>query len=458
MTMSDSTRASVDDLVGAVAGADIRWTPDDDGRIANTEVVDAAAGTVTCADTSNWPRIVGGLYERGVRLAVRGGGWSPGGRSTRAGAVVLSTSANRDTTITDTGDLRVEAGTLTGAASARLDAASRAMTLPVPSEPGLIGASLAGGVGFTFRRDGFICDALQSITMVTAAGDVIDADDTTHPELMRAVRGAGYAPGLITSAVFTTRPLSAIRVQQQIIDIDHAVDALMFYDAWTRDLSADVTSVVMIRHAPPVPGIDTAAVGRPALVLTTVHSGDLSAADADLVPLDSLAGVLFARRFDTTLHQLRAVTDAGFTRQRFGIRTASGWSAGLSAADVEAVVALSDSIPTSDTVIEVAALGGAIAGPARPSCAAGRDQRHLLNVMTIWNENTDRERALEFLATSREVIRRIRVGTDVAASFADVEDLSTMKPDEQTFDIFRQFDPDHLFTSALTVKENVHVR
>lgn len=45
-------------------------------------------------------------------------------------------------------------------------------------------------------------DALQSVDMVTASGDLITASETENPDLFWAVRGAGANFGVVTSAKF----------------------------------------------------------------------------------------------------------------------------------------------------------------------------------------------------------------------------------------------------------------
>lgn len=66
----------------------------------------------------------------------------------------------------------------------------------------MVGATLGAGVGPLQGLHGLIIDALVSVRMVTAAGDLITVSATQYPDLFWAIRGAGANFGIITSAVY----------------------------------------------------------------------------------------------------------------------------------------------------------------------------------------------------------------------------------------------------------------
>lgn len=70
--------------------------------------------------------------------------------------------------------------------------------------PGIIGATLGAGLGPYSGFRGLLIDALQSVRLVTADGEVVTASRTQHPELFWALRGAGSNFGIVTSATFET--------------------------------------------------------------------------------------------------------------------------------------------------------------------------------------------------------------------------------------------------------------
>jgi FAD/FMN-containing dehydrogenase len=66
----------------------------------------------------------------------------------------------------------------------------------------MIGATIGAGVGPFQGLHGLIIDALRSVRIVTADGDVVTASETVNEGLFWAVRGAGANFGVIVSATY----------------------------------------------------------------------------------------------------------------------------------------------------------------------------------------------------------------------------------------------------------------
>jgi FAD/FMN-containing dehydrogenase len=461
MSIDAAQRRAVEAAVARARGAQLRWT----GRHApsltvNTEAVPVPAAVINCPGADGCAEVVGALHDAGVPIAVHGGGWSPGALGVIAEGVVISLKAMSDAKMVDDQRIRVQGGAVTGVVSAVLDSAGLATTIPVPSQPGVVGAALSGGVGFTLRRDGFVCDAMESARLITSTGSIIHVDDAQDPDLMWALRGGGSNFGVVADATFTARPQGRVHVRQQVIGLAHAADALTWYDQWSADLVPDATSVIMLRNAPPLPDLDVAVVGRPALFIATIHAGSETDASRELAPLTELSGRLADRSFSTTLHGLRSMTDAMFQHERFGIRTASGWSGGLNRDQVDDLVALAAGLPAGESLIEIAAMGGAVANPRRPSSALGRSGRHFLNAMAIWAAHDARDTHLAWFRESQDVIRRLRIGDEFAPSFADLDDIEANFPpgpaSSRLAETKRRLDPDNYFHRNVNIAPAPH--
>jgi FAD/FMN-containing dehydrogenase len=72
----------------------------------------------------------------------------------------------------------------------------------------MLGASLGGGVGRYQGIHGLIIDALQSVKMVTATGDLITVSKTEEPDLFWGLRGAGFNFGIILEATYGIHDLT----------------------------------------------------------------------------------------------------------------------------------------------------------------------------------------------------------------------------------------------------------
>lgn len=71
----------------------------------------------------------------------------------------------------------------------------------------MVGATLGGGIGRLHGLNGMIIDALLSVRLVTADGNILDVSKTSHPELFWGLRGAGQNFGIVTSATYKLSPL-----------------------------------------------------------------------------------------------------------------------------------------------------------------------------------------------------------------------------------------------------------
>ena len=81
------------------------------------------------------------------------------------------------------------------------DAAAKhglAVTGGAISSTGVGGYTLGGGLGWLMSTQGLPSDNLIGVQLVTAAGEVLDVTDETHPDLMWALRGGGGNFGVAT--------------------------------------------------------------------------------------------------------------------------------------------------------------------------------------------------------------------------------------------------------------------
>lgn len=67
---------------------------------------------------------------------------------------------------------------------------------------GVVGATLSGGIGGLIGHRGLLMDSLESVRVVTAAGDLLNASRSENEDLFWALRGAGSNFGIVTSATY----------------------------------------------------------------------------------------------------------------------------------------------------------------------------------------------------------------------------------------------------------------
>jgi hypothetical protein len=206
---------ALDELAGQLRGRLVR--PADGNYAVAKQLFDPQfdavnpAAVAYCASPDDVARCLETARRAGLPFAVRSGGHSYGGYSTTSGLVIDVTSMSGVS-------VNVRANQATIGAGARLIDVYAALngqgvSIPAGSCPtvGLGGLTLGGGVGVVGRLHGLTCDALASLTLVTADGRTVEADATTNSDLYWACRGGGGGNfGVATSFTFTTFPTSEV--------------------------------------------------------------------------------------------------------------------------------------------------------------------------------------------------------------------------------------------------------
>ena len=209
MTKLQATK--IEELKGSFRGEVL--LPSDDAyesarKIWNAMIDKHPALIARCATTSDVVRAVNFARDNGLVLAVRGGGHNIAGSAMCDDGIVIDLSQMKAASV-DPGARRV---TIEGGATlADLDAATQAHGLATPvginSTTGIAGLTLGGGFGWLSRKYGMTVDNLESAEVVTAAGEVVRASATEHPDLFWALRGGGGNFGVVTRFEFRLHPV-----------------------------------------------------------------------------------------------------------------------------------------------------------------------------------------------------------------------------------------------------------
>lgn len=342
----------------------------------------------TCRDAADVQACVRFANEQGVALAVRGGGHNIGGRALVEGSLLVDFSARRDVRL-DVAAREVVAGP--GALLGDLDRATVPHGWVVPSgivsETGLAGLTLGGGFGWLSRRWGLTCDHLIGAEIVTAAGERLEVDERTEPELLWALRGGGGGFAIVTSFRYAARAMRPTVVAGPIFHAPEAVaEAAQRFRAETAEAPEELGSLLRLGAAPPAPFLPKEIHGRPIAVTILCHSGEGESVESDLAPFrghpGGVADLVQPRPFEA----FQAMFDAGEPKGKRNY-----WkSEYVTALDDETLAILLDAhrrLPTASANLKVFSLGGAVARvPADATSAAHRDARYIVVVSTSWDE------------------------------------------------------------------------
>ena len=367
-------------------------------RIWNAMIDKHPALIARCATTSDVVRAVNFARDNGLPLAVRGGGHNIAGNAVCDDGIVIDLSQMKAATV-DPAARRV---TIEGGATlADLDAATQAHGLATPvginSTTGIAGLTLGGGFGWLSRKHGMTIDSLESAEVVTAAGEVVRASATEHPDLFWAIRGGGGNFGVITRFEFRLHAIGPNVLSGLIVyPLTQAKLVLRRYREFMATAPDELAVWAVVRRAPPLPFLPEKMHGKEIIALAVFYAGDPAQGEPLIAPLrkfGTVAGehvgaqpyVAWQRAFDPLL-------TAG-ARNYWKSHNFSVLDDGL----FEAVIEYAGKLPSAQCEIFLAALGGATARPAPGATAyAHRDTRYVMNVHGRWDDPADDERGIRW--------------------------------------------------------------
>ena len=228
---------------------------DDARRLWNADIDRHPAVVAMCADTADVAAAVAFAAERGLEIAVRGGGHSVSGASSVDGGLMINL-ANLNHVSIDADARRGRAGG--GALLGDLIGAAQEHGLAVPvgavGHTGVGGLTLGGGMGWLTRKHGLSIDNLVRVEIVTADGKALRASADENPDLYWAVRGGGGNFGVITEFEFELHEVGPmIHFGLVFWDLDQGKDVLRTARDVVGSLPPGVNIVIAGLNAPPAP-------------------------------------------------------------------------------------------------------------------------------------------------------------------------------------------------------------
>lgn len=140
-------------------------------------------------------------------IMIRGGGHSAWGGV--PGGLTLDISALDAVEVEGT-RVHVGGGALWGGVAHALAERGLGLSSGDTASVGVGGLTLGGGIGWMVRAWGLAADQLVGAQLVTARGDVVEVTETSHPELLWALRGGGGNFGVVTRFDFEAHPLDGV--------------------------------------------------------------------------------------------------------------------------------------------------------------------------------------------------------------------------------------------------------
>jgi FAD/FMN-containing dehydrogenase len=282
---------------------------EDARRVHNGLIDRRPALVVRCHGTADVQAAVRFGRERGLEIAVRGGGHNVAGNAVCDGGLMIDLSAMRGVHVDPHARrARAQGGATWGDYNRETQVHGLASTGGVVSTTGVGGLTLGGGLGWLMGKHGMAVDSLRAVELVTATGEVVQANAKEHPDLFWAVRGGGGNFGVATWLEFEVYPVGPMVIGGLVAHpFAAARDVLRFYRDFTASLPDELTAFAGLLPAPDGSGTKLAAIA-------VCHAGSLEAGAASVAPVKRFGSPIMDVIGSMPYTAVNMLFDAGFPR------------------------------------------------------------------------------------------------------------------------------------------------
>jgi len=385
--------AAIRDLEAHLLGELVRPAHDDYAaarQVWNRAVDRRPAMIVRAADAADVIRAVSFAREQGLPLAVRSGGHSMAGHGTVDGGLVLDLGRLQGLSIDPARRVAwAQPGLTWGQYAEQANAHGLATSAGDTASVGLGGLTLGGGIGWMVRKYGLAIDNLLSAELATADGRLLHASAEEHPDLFWALRGGGGNFGVATAFQFRLQPAGTILGGGIVYPATCAV--LRGWADYASQAPDELTTIVFIMPAPPAPFIPADQVGKLVAIIGLCYVGDLETGQPVVEPLRQLGTPIADIAGPMPYPAIFALTDEASRPERAAVR--SGYLATLTDDTLEAIVEHAARMPAPSGLVQLRALGGAMARvPVEATAFAHRDKPFMATVVGSMSDPVDDDR------------------------------------------------------------------
>ena len=388
-------QATIQELRESVRGEVL--TPTDDGYAEASRVWNGAHDghtpglVVRCTGAADVIAAVSFARSNDLRIAVRGGGHSVAGFSTVDDGIVIDLSPMRSVAVDPEARKATVGG---GAVWADVDHETQAHALATTggliSTTGVAGLTLGGGIGWLMRRYGLACDNLIGADVVTADGRLVHASSSENPELLWGLRGGGGNFGIVTQFELELHPVGPMVYGGPVFyPADAAQDLLRAFRDWAPNAPDDVTAVVNLTSAPPLPMIPEQWHGKKVAAFVAASAGPLDEAPELVSGIRSVAQPIADLLGPIPYQMLQSLLDPLFPKGIHAYFKATNL-ARLDDELVERLCAIHLAAPGPQCEIHVHQMGGAVARVGeRATAFPERSMPFVLNGVAAWHDPED---------------------------------------------------------------------
>ena len=226
---------------------------DDARKLFNAMIDKKPAVIARCVDAADVMTCVNYAREKGILLAIRGGGHNGPGLGSCNDGLVIDLLRMRGVQVDPVAKIaQVAGGCLWGDVDHAAHAFGLAAASGIISTTGVGGLTLGGGIGYLSRKCGLTIDNLLAVDMVLADGNFVTADNRQNQDLFWAVRGGGGNFGVATSFTFRLHPVDTVVAGPMFWALEDAPAVMRAYEQFITDAPEEVNGFFAFLTVPPV--------------------------------------------------------------------------------------------------------------------------------------------------------------------------------------------------------------
>ncbi len=412
-----------------------------------------------CSGTVDVVRAVQFAREHRIASSVRGGGHNIAGLAVCDGGLMIDLSLLRGVWVDAAQRVcRAQAGCTLADVDRETQLHGLAAVLGFVSATGIAGLTVGGGFGYLTRAHGWTCDNVVSMEVVTAECKVVRTSADENADLFWALRGGSGNFGIVTSFEYRLHAVGPEIIGGAIAwSADESKQVLEAFRELSATAPRELTSVAVLRIAPPAPWLPKAMHGQPIVAIFVCHTGAVAQGEAWLAKLRAVGkpvADIVTRRPYTQMQSLLDATQPKGRRYYWK----SHYLAGIDARLIDVAIEHARHLPSPHSAIVMFQIGGALNELPADHCPAGnRDAAYVLNITASWERAEDDAANMRWARECFEAARPCATGgtyinflnaddgaerTEAAYGAAVLHRLAALK---------RRFDPDNLFCHTKSV-------
>jgi FAD/FMN-containing dehydrogenase len=288
-------------------------------------------------------------------------------------------------------------------------------------------------------------DSLLAAEVVTANGEVVQADEESHPDLFWAIRGGGGNFGVATKFNLRLQPLD--RIVGGMMVLPASTDTIVAFIAEAEQAPEGLSTIANVMSCPPLPFVPEEIHGSLVIMALVAWCGDIDEGQKVMDLFRGLAQPIADMVQEMPYPEIYGPEDEEY-RPLAVAQTM--WADSFDRATAETILRFLDDSDAPMRVAQLRVLGGAMARvPNDATAFAHRDRKMMINVASFYEGPRDRPRREAWVSDFAEALSEGDPSGYVGFLADEGPDRVRAAYPGDTWDRLRRvkakYDPDNLF-------------